>query len=289
MRRVFERRQGKLLGYFLLFLLALAIVPLFAPLNLTRTADPVCQPYRSDPAFLAEYQKEDFSKRFFPDAPAQTPGQKLKSKSPPNVAELAQLEGLWRQWTGAPSPYPVTMLVPFEMNIRAESYDTSDAVKIEFDANGDGSPELVLERGKSPDSLNYIYKEPGNYESTTRIHDRSGKVRTEKIRLRLLSPPALDAELQATWNQMRAALRRGDVTAALNCIHTQSQNKYKEAFALIPDLAKQSETIFGPIRLVEHRKSGSVYDSSRVEGDQTFSLEVRFGPDYDLVWRIRAF
>ena len=156
-------------------------------------AGAACQAYRSDPAFLADLEKGDFIARVFPSAPPQTPEQKQKLKaiarenSPGQIGELAQLEGFWRQSTGAPLPFPITMSAPFQLDIRVGSYPILDPVKVEFDADGDGKPELVQEVAKTGNSFSYTYKQEGNYEYVVRIHDRSGKIHTYKTRLHILS------------------------------------------------------------------------------------------------------
>ncbi|MGH7831120.1 MAG: hypothetical protein ACREP8_13200 [Candidatus Binatia bacterium] len=258
-------------------------------------AGAACQPYKPDPAFLADLQKDDFHARVFPTAPQQpSPGEKQKlrviarERRPENTGDLAQMEGFWRVATGAPLPYPMTGRAPFHWKLDASSVPVPDPVKIEFDGNGDGKPDLVQEIGKRPKSALYIYDD-GDYEFVMRIHDRSGRIHTYKGRLRVLSPADFDAQLQTVWRDLKGALRRGDRNAALECIHTQSRNRYREIFVAIPDLSSKVDEILTTIHSVENRQGEAVYEMLRKEGSDTLFFEVRFVADLDAVWRIRSF
>jgi hypothetical protein len=264
-------------------------------LSFVHSAAAACEPYRSDPAFLADLQKDDFIARVFPHAPPQSAElpQKLRAlaltNSPDQIGELAQIEGMWRMVTGAPFPFPLTMSVPYDLVFTGGRYPMSDPIKIEFDADGDGKPELVHEFNNMGETVSYTYARQGNYEPLLRIYDRSGAIRTHKIHLRLLSPQAFDAHLQAVWNDLREALRRGDMTAALDCIHSQSRKRYKQTFEAIPDLSKKVDEILGPIRFVKNRKEDVIYEMLRKKPDGTYSYDIRMIADYDTVWRIRSF
>jgi hypothetical protein len=233
--------------------------------------------------------------RTFPGTAPQSPDQKQKlralaqDRSSERIGDLAQLEGFWRQSTGAPFPWPLSVPAPFQFEIRGRSYPISDPVRIEFDADGDGKPEWIQEGTEIGKPHPYSYEKEADYESVIRIHDRSGQIHTYRTRFRILSQAAFDAEIQTVWSELKEALRRGDLASAAECIHTQSRTRYTKTFEAIPDLPQKVDEILMAIKLVEHRKGEAIYEMLAPREAKTYSYEVRFGVDFDGVWRIRSF
>jgi hypothetical protein len=263
----------------------------FGPIDAAAT----CQPYKSDPAFLADLQRDDFHARVFQTAaqpPAPEERQRLRTiareRRLDHLAELALFEGLWRFATGAPLPHPAVRRAPFEWRLEATPSPVADPVRIELDADGDGRTDLVWETGKRPKSASYIYRE-GEYPFVVRIHDRSGKLHTQNGRLRIVSPAAFDERLKRTWTDLKDALRRGDYDAALECIHTRSRKRYSDIFAAIPDLPRKVDEALTEIREVAGSGAEGLFEMSRRRDNRTQSFQVRFEIDADAIWRLGSF
>jgi hypothetical protein len=276
-------------------LLALSIPTL--SISITR-ADAACPPYRSDPAFLEDLQKDDFFDRVFPRATTPSALDQIQKfrvlaqqRSPDQVGDLAQLEGFWRLVLSKPLPFPITVPVPFTIEIRASRYPVSveDLVRLEFDADGDGKPERVLEGKTLREGSSYTYEKEGVYKNTLRVFDKQGQVYSYETRLRVLSQAALDAELQMVWDDFKESLRHDNIAAALECIHTQSRVRYKESLEGISDLGNKAGEILGSIQFVESQGGIATYQMLRAEEAGTFSYPIEFAADYDAVWRIRSF
>lgn len=263
-----------------------------------QTADvqSACKPFKPDPVFIADLRRGDFFKRFSGTARETTPGAREKLRAlaeqpqPEQIGELATLEGYWRLMLNRPMPYEVTQAAPFSFAVNPRRFAIADeVVKLEFDADSDGKPEW----SGSPEGLSvpyvYTYRTPGNYVAAFRFYDRGGAIQQIQTRLRILNTAAFDAEVQTVWRDMREALRRGDLSAALDCIHTQSRATYKEGFAAIPDLSRQVNQVLLPIKLVRVDGGEAVYESVDRSGKESISFEVRFNIDYDAVWRVRSF
>jgi hypothetical protein len=240
-------------------------------------------------------QKDDFMQRAFPGALPQSPDQKQElnvlahDKSPERIGDLAQLEGFWKLTRPVPLVLPTTGPAPLRVEIRAGSYPGIKPVKIEFDMDGDGRPEWVLEAQEMGIPRTYLYQKEGDYEASFRLHDRFGQIHTYTSRVRVLSQAGFDAEIQAIWSNFKEALRRGDLLAAVDCIHTQSRNRYMKIFGAIPDLPQKVDEILTAIRFVNHDRGEAAYEMQRPRDGTTASFDVRFGTDVDGFWRISSF
>ena len=154
---------------------------------------------------------------------------------------------------------------------------------IEFDADGDGTPEVVDTR---IENFGHIYTKPGVYPAILRVRDREGRVTTHASPVTVLSPAAFEAELQGRWATFKAALRRGDLSAALECVHSNLRNGLEPA---LRDLLRTDvERTLPPIRFVEVRVIDAGFVSVRVPGESR-PADVHFVMDHDGVWRVGSF
>jgi hypothetical protein len=107
--------------------------------------------------------------------------------------------------------------------------------------------------------------------------------------VRVLSLAAFDTELQTRWNDLKNALRIGDTSEALECIHTRSRARYHESFSTLSNLPQKVDQILTTIQFVSHRRGTAIYEAVRTDAGVTKSFDVRFAIDVDGVWRIEAF
>lgn len=255
-----------------------------------------CPPYTPDPSLLENIENMEQLAARLPGASPLTPEQKEQlealahEKSPDRVGKLAKLEAFWRFFRAAPLPNPSSGPVPLTVEIVWPSYPISSPAKIEFDVDGDGKPEWIEETYQPATPRQYVYRQQGTYEFTVRIHDRGGQVHVYRSFIRVFSPAAFDAELQARWSGLKEALRQGDIGAALECVHTHSRARYHEVFQALKDtFPRQVDEILATIRVVKHRRGEAVYESVPADKGLAKSFEVRFGIDVDGLWRISSF
>src|SRR5262249_24836827 len=110
-----------------------------------------CEPYIADPALLEGLTKDEFIKQLFP---IQSPEQKQRMnalasaplKTPAQIAELANIEMMWKLTREGPLPVPFIAPIPFGVGMNPPNLGSDRLVKIEFDLNGDGKPDLVWNR-----------------------------------------------------------------------------------------------------------------------------------------------
>lgn len=186
---------------------------------------------------------------------------------------------------------PVSGPAPLTVEIRWWVYPVENPVRVEFDADGNGVPEWT-QSGYEPGSKQrtYTYQREGQYLFTVRIHGRGGQMTVYTAPATVFTPAAFEAELQGRWSSMKAAFRRGDIPAALECIHSESRSRYRDAFtALGSRLVQDVDQIFTPLRFVKHGSGGATYEMLRTGAGITESFDVRFQADTDGIWRLRSF
>lgn len=273
--------------------IGLAAVLVAALLSSISHAMADCPPYTPDPSLLENLEQLI---RGLPGAPPLTLEQKkhlkelAQEKSPDRLAELAKLQASWRFTQPAPLPNPSSGPAPLTVEIVWPNYPVPNPLKIEFDVDGDRKPEWIEETYQVSAPRRHIYQREGEYEFTVRIVDRSGQVHSYRNRIRVFTPAAFDAELQRRWSGLKEALRQGDISAALECIHTHSRDRYNGVFQVTAkNLTQKVDEILTNISVVKHRGGEAIYESVQTDKGLTKSFEVRFGIDVDGVWRITSF
>src|SRR4030095_14214726 len=101
------------------------------------------------------------------------------------------------------------------------------------------------------------FASPGRYTVTVHLHPTTGG-RATSLRepVQVWAPDAFDRELQARWSTLKDALRRRDLTAALECFTTSSRTRYEAAFrALFVDRATNVDDVVTSITLVSYGRA----------------------------------
>jgi hypothetical protein len=195
-------------------------------------------------------------------------------------AQLRALEssGAIRGYPGAlwPPSGPAPLAVGLVWIVRPEAPQA-----IEVDLDGDGTPDIVDTRDEV---FGHTYREPGQYAATITVRDQQGQVRRYRSPVAVLAPAAFDAEVQVRWAALKAVLARGDIEAALECVHLFSRQRLEHRLRS----ARQAgvEAALPPIRFVELKLATALYESVRPPAGRDEPLEVRFLPDSDGVWRL---
>ena len=101
-----------------------------------------------------------------------------------------------------------------------------DPQAIELDVEGDGVPDIVDTRDEM---FGYTYARPGQYRTVLRVRDREGRVISYPSPVTVVTPAAFEAELQDRWSTFREAVRRGDLQAALECVHSVRRDRVQLA------------------------------------------------------------
>lgn len=169
--------------------------------------------------------------------------------------------------------WPSTGPAPLTVGGRWWWYPTDKPVKIEFDADGDGAPESVA---SVYERIEHTSSQPGHFSATVRVHDRHGVVRTHVTTVTVVSPTAVEGEIQARWDTFKDALRRRDIGGAIDCVHSASREQYRESLeTLFTGPASTSvDRVLTSITPVGPRDGTLVYQMLRSEGGLTLSYQV---------------
>ncbi len=205
-----------------------------------------------------------------------TGGVSASAAVPITVLGMAPSEGL--------SASPVSGVAPLTVAFSVSG--VPDGGRVDLDADGNGSVDVTGER---LDNQPFTFTAPGLYVASATITGPSGHRTTVQTVVQVFDRPALDASLQAKWSGMKAALRAGDVPAALEFIVDRRRADYGQAFGILAPRLPTIDTIMTDIALVWMRNAAALYEMVRVDAGITKSFEVRFALGGDGVWRLESF
>jgi len=194
--------------------------------------------------------------------------------------------------TVTPAPEPVLVFRPVPAGGIAPltvGFSLSSLVpisQISLDLSGTGAVDF---QGPSLEGQVFSYPAPGLYLPTVQVTDPQGQVYTATTVLHVYDVATLNATLQAKWQGLKDALRRGDTSAALQLIAVSARPRYQAAFiTLAPDLPG-IDSILTNLTFVRVRGQEAIYEMFRTDSGVVKSFEVRFGVDVDGLWRLRMF
>jgi len=221
-------------------------------------------------------------------APAAAPGPSPGGTATGSGHEL--LDAL-RRYLGSPLIVtPLSGPAPLEIEIRWFDYRYPDVARFDFDF-GDGTVDAsVSMEGEHYPQRHHRFTSPGRYTVTVHLHPTTGG-RTTSLRepVHVWAPDAFERELQARWSTLKDALRRRDLTAALECFTVSSRAQYEAAFrVLFIDRATNVDDVMTSIRLVRYGRAHAIYEMARKDDSRTMSFGVRFAIDADGVWRLES-
>lgn len=203
-------------------------------------------------------------------------------KGPPSGAEL--IEFFKRENIPPFHVQPSTGPAPLRVRPKWLFFPVEKPVRIEFDADGDGNAEWT-ETTYGVERTDHTYLRPGRYDFTVRIHEAGGRVTSLSAPVEVFSQAQFERDLDTRWNDLKDALRRGDIAGALDCVHSHARRKYEGVFRALTG-ALDVDTTLTSIRFVEHHSGIAIYEMLRSREGRTLSYEVRFVIDDDGVWRL---
>ncbi len=159
-----------------------------------------------------------------------------------------------------------------------------DPQAIELDVEDDGVPEIVDTRDEM---FGYTFARPGQYRTVLRVRDRGGRVTTYPSPVTVVTPAAFEAELQGRWGTFREAVRRGDLQAALECVHSARRARVEPAVRAL--LRGDVERALPLLRFVELQVADAVFAPVTPPPKDAMPLGVHFFMDFDGVWRLGVF
>ncbi len=157
---------------------------------------------------------------------------------------------------------------------------------LRLDADGDGTDEFT---GAALDGVAFRYAQPGLYVPVLAIDDPQAGTRMTKAVVHVLDAAALDALLRAKWSALKDALRAGDVSAALQLIHSRARPRYQRLLQLLAPRLAAIDAVLTSIVVDEIGAAEVFYKMARDDDGVPLVFEVRFALDDDGIWRLRSF
>jgi len=204
------------------------------------------------------------------------------------VSEARQVEGVAGATDGLSlRVYPTGGPAPLTVTFHLQSGAGVPLVRYELDTDGNGTVDLDAAGFDQPQAT---YTTPGLYLARLRATDEQGTVRTATVLIPVLDPVQVKAQLQATWTGLKAALREGDIPAALSFMHTRARERYELTFRSIPpEKLAEIDRILAEAVPVEIGPTGAEYEIRRLRNGEMIGFPLWFRRDTDGLWRIWMF
>jgi len=184
---------------------------------------------------------------------------------------------------------PPTLLVnprvgpaPLTVKFDSTSFPRRGA-RLDLDFEGDG---VIDGSAETLENVSHTYAKPGLFFPIVTARSPEGPTLTASGIVDVFAPPT---DLVHKWNAMKAALRRGDVDAALEFIRIDSRQRYREMFTHLTVNLAQIDEVLSDIKPVRIDQMGAEFEMLRVEDGKTYSYFVLFVRDYDGIWRVKSF
>jgi hypothetical protein len=131
--------------------------------------------------------------------------------------------------------------------------------------------ELANFSGPWLNQFSFTFTQSGVYLATASATDLQGNALTASAVIQVFDPTALDVSLRAKWTELRAALARNDIDAAMVFFANGAKIKYRGVFQdLTPDLAVIASQ-FRDLAPVSFTGGIMEYAITRDRGGETFA------------------
>ncbi|MFI5387056.1 MAG: PKD domain-containing protein, partial [Fimbriimonadales bacterium] len=178
-------------------------------------------------------------------------------------------------------PNPESGIAPLQVTFSVSAPRPVTQVALDFDGNGS-----VDFQGASLDGQGFTYAQPGLYVASVAVTDSQGTRTNAAAIIQVFDRAQLDALLQRKWADLKAALGRGDIPAAVSGIVVGQQDKYQRAFQdLAPILPSVGADLRG-LTLISVVGGIVEYATTQDRDGGTFVHLVSFVQDTDGVWKI---
>jgi hypothetical protein len=177
---------------------------------------------------------------------------------------------------------PSSGLNPLIVELLALSLLERPIVLFELDFEGDGVVDLS---SATFDSVSHTYSEEGLFFPTLIVTDDLGNKTSATT---IVNVFAL-SDLVAKWDDMKDALRIGDIDGALSFIAEESRDRYQEIFSVISSQLFQIESFLTDINLRTVEGNQAEFEMLRISEGVEVSFYVLFVRDNDGIWRLRTF
>jgi len=157
---------------------------------------------------------------------------------------------------------------------------------VELDADGDGQVDFT---GPDLDEQAFVFAQPGLYVASATITDGQGGTMTARTLVQVYDRASLDAMFRTKWTGLKAALRAGDVSRAVEAVALSSRDDYRDLLTALGPQLGNIDGILTDIGAVAFYEDAAEYQMIRVDGGVRLSYFVLFVRDGDGIWRLKFF
>jgi hypothetical protein len=167
------------------------------------------------------------------------------------------------------------------------SLNSSVAIgSLALDLEGTGTTAF---EGATLDGQTFTYGSPGLYFPTVTVTDSRGVTYTATGLVQVFDRAGFDAQLQRRWTGMKDALRRGDVSRALDAVAVPARDRYRALLTALTLPLSDIDRVLTDIELVDMDEFQAEYEMVRLDNGIAISHFILFVRDDDGVWRLRFF
>jgi len=176
-------------------------------------------------------------------------------------------------------PNPVAGMVPFRVNFNP----TLRGRELDFDFEGDGVVDAMV---AADASVAHLYEQPGLFFPTFTLHRRPDTKAAHAVTMIVDAYPAPD--LVRVWQNLKAALERGDAESAMQFVACDSRSRYRPVFAALAAEPSKVEMALTEIQARTFGRETAEFEMRRSVNGTTSSFPVAFIRDYDGIWRLKS-
>ena len=179
---------------------------------------------------------------------------------------------------------PTQGLAPLTTTFEMSSRSDVDIVRVDIDANGDGTFDQTLTA--APWSSTVTYGGSGKVDLTLRVTFGDGVIVSSRYPIVIDDRAFRDQQLRAVWSGMTTALAGGDKAGALRYMDASLQQRYAPAIdVLLPSMATIVGSFSDPHTMTLTNELGEYAVTRLIDGEQRVFL-IYFGRNGDGLWRI---
>ena len=179
---------------------------------------------------------------------------------------------------------PTQGLVPLKTTIEVSSRTDVEIIRLDIDANGDGTFDQTLTA--APWASTVTYGGSGKTDLVLRATFSDGTVVSRSYPIVIEDRAMRDQQLRAVWSGMKIALAAGDKAAAMQYMDASLQQRYGPAIdLLLPSMAAIVGSFSDPHTMTLTNELGEYAVTRMIDGEQRVFL-IYFGRNGDGLWRI---
>jgi len=171
---------------------------------------------------------------------------------------------------------------PLQVRMGWWTYPVEDPVSFEIEIDGAPASRAATDTGVS----SHTFTQPGPHTVAGRVIDRTGRAVTRAVSIEVKPAADFDREVSTLWAAFKAALARGDVGEALECVTSHARDRARATLA--PGGPRVREVLSHADTLTFAGKVSSVDLEYRTDFVGGRALPLVLSPDIDDVWRFDA-